>query len=111
MQGDLTCLPDYCSLLDDKPELWKEIGDFAVHAELSLLSLCAGNNLLLNQAALKTLDSLKTDLAPSPPPLGDPTQTGLCHKRYLQGTEESNPTHRLFRHDLMHETQLFDHRC
>lgn len=66
-KGDLTCLPALRALLDDQPELWKDVGDLAVHAELSLLSLCAGSNLLLKQAVLKKLARLKAELAPSPP--------------------------------------------
>jgi len=69
-QGDTTVIGDLRELLDQKPELWKQVGDLAEHAELAMLSLAAGKNLLAREAMQRKLADLKEELTgPSPTPL------------------------------------------
>src|SRR4051812_48843084 len=68
--GDLACLPELRALLDQRRELWERAGDLAQHAELSMLRLVAGTNLLALEAVQRKLAELKAELAgPNPSPL------------------------------------------
>ncbi len=69
-RGDQTCLPALRQLLDTRPDIWRTLGDLARHAELSLLRLVAGANLLAHETTQRRLQELKAELAgPVPTPL------------------------------------------
>ncbi len=69
-RGDDTCLPELRQLLDERPEIWRTLGDLARHAELSLLRLVAGDNLLAQECVQRRLQALKAELlGPEPAPL------------------------------------------
>lgn len=69
-QGDLTVLPALRILLDNRAELWKEVGDLSKHSEMTLLSMVAGNNLLAKEAISRKLNELRLELGgTSPTPL------------------------------------------
>jgi hypothetical protein len=69
-EGDLTSLPQLRSFLDSNPELWQHVGDLAAHAELTMLTLVAGNDLLAKETIQRKLADLKAELGgPSPSPL------------------------------------------
>src|SRR3954454_18710095 len=66
-EGDLAVLPELRAALDRQPELWKQVGDLAAHAELAMLRLVAGNDLFALEAMKRRLAELKAELAgPSP---------------------------------------------
>jgi hypothetical protein len=68
--GDVTALPALRSLLDGRPELWRDVGDLAQHAELTLVRLAVGDDLFAQEAVRRQLAALKAELAgPSPGPL------------------------------------------
>jgi hypothetical protein len=68
--GDLTCLPELRALLEDKPELWKNVGNLADHAELTLLSLIGGKDLLARESIRLNHRDLKANLSnPNETPL------------------------------------------
>ena len=66
-QGDAGVLAELRAFLDARPEVWRQVGDLARHAEMALLDLAAANNLLLKESITRKLDELKRDLAPSSP--------------------------------------------
>ena len=69
-QGDLSVLPALRKVLDANSAIWREYGDLARHAEVSLVHLAAGPNLLLAESLARRLAELKRELAgPSPGPL------------------------------------------
>lgn len=55
--------------LDATPELWQQLGDLAAHAEASLLTLVAGNDLLARESIGRKLQSLRDELGGSSPSL------------------------------------------
>jgi hypothetical protein len=61
-QGDKTVLPDLKKLLDDRPELWREMGNLVAHAEEAVLTLAAGKNLLAREAIRRRMMEVKTEL-------------------------------------------------
>src|SRR4051812_31120295 len=66
-EGDLAVLPELRAALDRQPELWKQVGDLAAHAELTMLRLAAGQDLFALEAMKRRLAVLKAELAgPSP---------------------------------------------
>src|SRR4051794_31307844 len=62
-QGDLSVLPELRALINDRPELWQRAGDLAEHAELSLLRLVSGTDLLALETVRRKLAELKAELA------------------------------------------------
>ena len=62
-QGDLAVLPELRALINDRPELWQHAGDLAEHAELSLLRLVSGADLLALETVRRKLAELKAELA------------------------------------------------
>ena len=69
-QGDRSVLPALRKALDANSAIWREYGDLARHAEVSLVNLAAGPNLLLAESLSRRLAELKRELAgPSPGPL------------------------------------------
>jgi hypothetical protein len=68
--GDITCLTELRALLDDRPDLWKQVGNIAEHAELITLRLVARENLHIQEAVQRKLAELKKELVgPSPTPV------------------------------------------
>jgi hypothetical protein len=69
-RGDQTVLPALKELLDERPELWREFGNLAWHAEQALLNLASGKSLLAREAIGRKLAELRSELAgATPPPL------------------------------------------
>src|SRR4051812_41671667 len=66
-RGDQSVMDELRAFLDRNPEVWKQAGDLARHAEMVLLDLAAGKNLFLKEAIARKLDELKRELAPSSP--------------------------------------------
>src|SRR4051812_43648690 len=66
-RGDASVLDELRSFLDGHPEVWREVGDVARHAEMALIGLAAGNNLLVRESIGRKLEELKRELAPSSP--------------------------------------------
>jgi hypothetical protein len=64
-QGDVSVLGELKAFLDAHPEVWRRVGDLGRHAEMAMLDLAAGNNLLLEESVRRKLDELKKELAPS----------------------------------------------
>lgn len=62
-QGDHSILPELRTLLDNHPEIWKNVGDLAKHAEMSMLTLAGGNNLLMRESMTRRLNQFREDLA------------------------------------------------
>jgi hypothetical protein len=68
--GDAGVLPRLRRLLDGRPEVWRQAGDLARHAEQCLLDLLAGRSLFAREAVERKLAELKAGLAgPEPTPL------------------------------------------
>jgi len=80
-QGDVTVLPALRQVLDATPQLWRDIGDLAKHAELTLVQHATGNNLLLREALDRKLQALKTELREA----GDGVLHGLLIERVVLG--------------------------
>ena len=55
-QGDASVLAELRALLDANGEVWRRIGDLAGHAEIALIDLAAGTNLLLKESIARKLD-------------------------------------------------------
>jgi hypothetical protein len=69
-QGNEACLQGLCRLLDEKPEIWKKVGDVAALAERAWVELLSAGNKLLELSIPRRLRELKSELAgPSPTPL------------------------------------------
>src|SRR5262249_5431054 len=80
-EGDFTSLTELRALLDERRDLWQNVGDLAQHAELNIVRLAAGKDLFAQEAMRRKLAELKEDLAgPSPSQVenlvGD--RTGVC---------------------------------
>jgi hypothetical protein len=68
--GDAGALPQLRQLLDERPDLWKEVGDLAWHAREAMVALAAGQSLLVKESVRRRLDELQAELAgPAPSPL------------------------------------------
>src|SRR5215469_15562175 len=66
-EGDFTSLTELRALLDERRDLWQNVGDLAQHAELNIVRLAAGKDLFAQEAMRRKLAELKEDLAgPSP---------------------------------------------
>jgi hypothetical protein len=69
-EGDAGVLPRLRRLLDERPEVWRQAGDLARHAEQCLLDVLAGKSLFAREAVGRKLAELKAGLAgPEPTPL------------------------------------------
>lgn len=66
-EGDLAVLPQLRATLDGNPALWSNYGDLAAHAELSLVRLAAGRNLLLGESVQRKLEQMKKELGGETP--------------------------------------------
>jgi hypothetical protein len=66
-KGDTTVLPQLRRLLDDNPELRRQFGDLARHAEEALIGQAAGDDLVLRESLTRKLVELKADLAANNP--------------------------------------------
>src|SRR5579871_147002 len=66
-RGDQGVLDELKAFLDAHPEVWHQAGDLAWHAEMALLDLAAGKNLLLKESISRKLAELKRELAPASP--------------------------------------------
>jgi hypothetical protein len=64
-RGDPGVLGELRAFLDARPEVWRQAGDLARHAEMAMLDLAAGTNLLVKESITRKLDELKRELAPS----------------------------------------------
>ena len=67
-RGDATVLPELQTFLDAHPEVWRQCGDLARHAEESLLTLATGNDLFGKEAVRKKLAEIKAELGGAEPP-------------------------------------------
>lgn len=69
-QGEPEAVIELRWLLDERPEIWQQIGDLSLHAEEALLTLVAGSDLLARESIARKLRSLRDELVgPSPTPL------------------------------------------
>jgi hypothetical protein len=66
-QGDVGVLDQLRELLDDRPELWKRLGDLVGHVEEALLALASGKSLLARESIRRRMDELRAELAGSSP--------------------------------------------
>src|SRR4051794_25437247 len=64
-RGDAGVVDQLRAFLDEHPEVWQQAGDLARHAELALLDLAAGNNLLIHESLSRKLAELKRELGPA----------------------------------------------
>lgn len=60
--GDEQALQELRMVLDRSPEIWRQIGDLASHAELATLRLVGGDDRLLMEALKRKVDELKAEL-------------------------------------------------
>lgn len=68
--ADQAAVAELRDLLDRRPEIWRRLGDLAQHAEMTMLALVAGTNVLAQESITLKLADLKSDLAGfSPSPL------------------------------------------
>jgi hypothetical protein len=65
-QGDAV-LPQLRELLDNRPELWRRLGDLVSHVEEALLDLAAGKSLLAKESIRRRMDELRAELSVPPP--------------------------------------------
>src|SRR3954463_2725176 len=68
--GDPGAMPELRSVLDNRPEVWRRLGDLAAHAELAWVGEIAGPNAALAEMLTRKIAELKRDLGgPTPSPL------------------------------------------
>jgi hypothetical protein len=68
--GDETCLVGLRKLLDDKPEIWRTIGDVSILAEKSWIALLSRGNKLMDESIPRRLKEMKAELGgPAASPL------------------------------------------
>ena len=68
--GDASVLPQLRRFLDERPEVWRKLGDLAAHAREALLALAGGDSLVARESMARRLDELEGELAgPAPTPL------------------------------------------
>ena len=69
-KGDPEAMPELRTVLDDRPELWRRLGDLAAHAELAWVGEIAGPNPALAEVLTRKVAELKRELGgPTPSPL------------------------------------------
>jgi len=62
-KGDRDVLPLLREVLDDRPELWRHVGDLARHAQQAWINLTAGKDLYLAESLERRTEELKRELA------------------------------------------------
>src|SRR3954452_15814049 len=68
--GDRSALPLLRAELDERPGVWRRLGDLAAHVETSWIGLIAGPNLVMAESLERRVEALKRELAgPAPSPL------------------------------------------
>jgi hypothetical protein len=68
--GDANVLPQLRELLDNRPELWRRLGDLVSHVEEALLDLAADQSLLAKESIRRRMDELRAELSvPTPTPV------------------------------------------
>jgi hypothetical protein len=68
--GAQGALPELRSVLDNRPELWRRLGDLAAHVELAWVGEVAGPNPALAEVLTRKVADLKRELGgPTPSPL------------------------------------------
>ena len=68
--GDATALAPLREWLDERPDVWRKLGDLAAHARQALLALAAGDSLVARESMERRMDELEAELAgASPSPL------------------------------------------
>jgi hypothetical protein len=68
--GDRSALTKLQCLLDERPEIWRAVGDLGQHAKLSLIRLIAAGDQLVMESVRRSADELERHLAgDSPSPL------------------------------------------
>lgn len=71
-QGNETCLRGLREILDQRPEIWRNVGDVGALAERLWAELLARGNRLAEESILRKVGALKASLAgPAPTPLED----------------------------------------
>jgi hypothetical protein len=60
--GDADALAKLRTLLDEQPAIWQRLGDLALHTELTLSRLIAGNDQLLLESVQRKLTELRNSL-------------------------------------------------
>jgi hypothetical protein len=69
-QGNEACLQGLREILEQRADIWRQVGDVAALAERAWVELLSAGNKLLEESILRCLKELKADLAgPSPTPL------------------------------------------
>ena len=65
--GDDDALAMMRKTLDSNPEIWESVGNLATHAQLSMVKLIAGGNMLVSESLLRKAEQMKAELSgPSP---------------------------------------------
>jgi hypothetical protein len=65
--GNDACLAGLKRILDDRPEIWRKVGNVAAMTEKAWVDLLAGTNALVQQAIPRRLKAVKAELAGSQP--------------------------------------------
>jgi hypothetical protein len=78
--GDASVLPQLKQFLDERPEVWRRLGDLAVHARDALLALAAADSLLARESMARRMDELEAELAGTSP---SPLERVLAHRAAL----------------------------
>ena len=63
--GDTDKLLELQKLLDEHPEIWNQLGDLSKHAVMSLVRMIAGDNRLLHESIIRSIQQLTLDLSES----------------------------------------------
>ena len=63
--GDTDKLLELQQLLDKHPEIWNQLGDLSKHAVMSLVRMIAGDNRLLHESIIRSIQQLTLDLSES----------------------------------------------
>jgi hypothetical protein len=66
--GDADKLLELQQLLDKHPEIWNQLGDLSKHAVMSLVRMIAGDNRLLHESIIRSVQQLTLDLSESQQP-------------------------------------------
>jgi len=66
-QGDASVLTQLRELLDERPALWKRLGDLTGHVEEALLDMAAGKSLLARESIRRRMEALRAELSVPPP--------------------------------------------
>ena len=65
--GNRTALRQLRSVLDATPQLWLEVGNLGRQAEMALMRVAAGDNPVVQEAIIRKLDILRSEVAGSHP--------------------------------------------